>query len=853
MRLARKRIGGLSAVALAVAGGAAFVTVGGVLAETGLRSHLPAERTAGADVVVAAPQTLDQPDDLDAALPERAQLPGRLVDRLGGLAEASAAVGEVSFPAAVVSGGGTASGPDPRTAGRAWSAAELPGGDVAGAAPQGTGEVALDAAAARSAGVGVGDELRVTAAGRTGDYRLSAIVADAGSGVFFADTVAAEFDARADGAGRAGPAGGPPAAGVDLIALRSAPGTSAEELAEAVRGDVEASGSDAVVYAGDARGDAEAPAASAGRATLLAIAGSLSGTVLLIVGFAVAGAVSVSVAAQRRDLALLRIVGATPRRIRRLVAVPDLFSAAVALLPGIAAGYLLAAWLHELLAGVGVVPAGLPVAVGPLPAVAAAVLLLGTVWLASVAASAPVSAAPPIGALAESAAQPRPPRPWRARAGAALMAASAVLSVPPLLVDSRMGMVGTATASLVAVIGLALAGPALVRALTGAAARRLPARASALTWLAVRNLHGHAYRVAGAAASLAMAVAFTLGYAYAHTTPVAAADMQRSESTLAQHRVSAPGIGGVPDEAASAVRDAPGVAAAVASIPTSVAWPYQALGEDTRSFDVLPADALGPGAAAVVDPGVVDGDLDRLSGSAIAVGASYADRRGVEVGDTPAFRLGDGTRVRARVAALYERELAFGPVLLSRDLVAGHVTGGLPTALLVRTRDGEEAAAAGALESVAAEHPGVEVAAAAGSAESGGETSALPADTVLNFVVLSALLGYMLMAVANRLAAQTLQRGAEVSALRSVGMTPGQVRSVLRRESLMLAAGAVAAGVVAVAVPLALVGIGYLGRPWPGGPVWLLPASAAVVALLAWLSVEFPARRLVAAAARREE
>ncbi|MBB5998224.1 hypothetical protein [Streptomonospora salina] len=55
-----------------------------------------------------------------------------------------------------------------------------------------------------------------------------------------------------------------------------------------------------------------------------------------------------------------------------------------------------------------------------------------------------------------------------------------------------------------------------------------------------------------------------------------------------------------------------------------------------------------------------------------------------------------------------------------------------------------------------------------------------------------------------------------------------------------------------MAVPPALVGIGYLGRPWPGGPAWLLPAAAATVAVVAWLSVEPPARRLVAAAERRE-
>ncbi|GAB3444245.1 hypothetical protein GCM10027570_13470 [Streptomonospora sediminis] len=431
------------------------------------------------------------------------------------------------------------------------------------------------------------------------------------------------------------------------------------------------------------------------------------------------------------------------------------------------------------------------------------------------------------------------------------MAGSLVLGATPLFIDSRMGMVGTATASMLAVIGLALAGPALVRAVTGAIARRLPARTSTLTWLAVHNLHGHAYRVAGAVASLAMAVAFTLGYAYAQTTPVAAAAMQQSEGALAQYQVSAPGLGGVPEEAVAAVRDAPGVAAAVASTPTSVVWSHRMFANDFDTYEVLSAGAIGPGAAQAIDPEATAGGLDRLDGDTVALSASYARQREVGVGDTAEFRMGDGARVSAEVVALYERDLGFGQVLVADDLASGHVTGGLPATLLVRAQPGQESAVGDALDTVAAEHPGLRVGPAAGSQGASSGSAELPADAILNFVVLSALLGYMLMSVANRLAAQTLQRGGEVASLRSIGMTPAQVRALLRRESAMLAVGAIAAGAVAVVVPLVMAGIGFLGRPWPGGPVWLLPAAAGVVALLAWLSVEIPARRLVAAEAQR--
>ncbi|MBB4935183.1 putative ABC transport system permease protein [Lipingzhangella halophila] len=845
-KLARGQISGLLAVAIAVMGGAAFVTIGGVLADTGLRSHPPVERLPGAEAVVTAPQSLSQAEDLDVALPERRGLPETLVERLDDLPEVDTAVGDIGFPAAVATAEGATSGADPRTAGRAWSSTALLGStEVTGTPPRNADEVALDAATASEAGVEVGDQVPVTAAGQTSEYRLSAVVDTASSGIFLADAAAAELAGRTDG---------PREGTVDLVGVSAAPGVSSDDLDDAVRGSIGAADStEGEVYSGAARGDAETPAAASARTLLLMLAGSFSGVVLVVIGFTVAGAVSISVAAQRRQLALLRAIGATPRQIRRLVLTPNLLATLVALPFGIGAGYVLASQMHGLLAGFGLFPPTLPMSLGPLPAVAAAALLSLTVWISVLAASAGASNVEPATALVETAAEPRAPRPWRLGAGAALLLASVVLSVSPLLIGSELAIVGTAIGSLVAVIGLGLAGPALLRMVSGALARRLPATASPLTWLAVRNLHGHSYRVAGAVASLAMVVTFLLGYGYSHTTLLTASADQKTAGELADYQISASQLGGLPDGLASSVRDASGVAAAVTSTPTSVVWPSEEFGDHV--LEERSVQALGPDAGEVLDLGVTEGDLDRLTGDTVALGASFAGSNDAEVGDRVSFHMGDGAEVEAEVVALYERELGYGPVTLSRDLASGHVTGDLEASLLVRAESGEEPGEATetgqALARVAQERPGVEVTPLTASGDAAGGGLQVPAETMINLVVLVALLGYMLLSVANRLAAQTLQRGPEVTTLRAVGMTPGQVRSLLRRESLIIAVGAIGAGVLATAIPLLFAGIGLLGRPWPGGPVWPLPTIVLVVALLAWLCVEFPGRRLAAATIRR--
>lgn len=81
----------------------------------------------------------------------------------------------------------------------------------------------------------------------------------------------------------------------------------------------------------------------AARSLLILLSSSLAGIILLITGFVTAGALGVAIAGQRRELALMRAVGATPKQIRRLAADQATVIAALALVPGIPLGYVLAA------------------------------------------------------------------------------------------------------------------------------------------------------------------------------------------------------------------------------------------------------------------------------------------------------------------------------------------------------------------------------------------------------------------------------------------------------------------------------------------------------------------------------
>ncbi|MFJ2259594.1 FtsX-like permease family protein [Streptomyces sp. NPDC087844] len=858
VRMAGHRITALLAVACAVLGGAALITGTGVLAESGLRSQLPAGRLAGADVVVSTDQSFHPAGDLPIALPERGTVPAGLVDRLAELPGVTAAVGDVSFPAAVIDADGrVVPTGEPRAAGHGWSSTRLlTDPKVGGAKPSGAAEVALDRATAEAAGVRAGDRVEIVAAGRSAaGYRVTAVVDAPGAGILFADPTAARLSGR-DGSD--GSKTGARAGTVDLVGLRTEPGAE-DSVATAARETIRNAATDAdkkadkkagrkadrgadggaavIVSTGSARGDIASPGAGAARSLLILLAGSLSGIIMLIIGFVMASALAVSIGGQRRDLALMRAVGATPRQIRRLAAAQASVIAAVAVVPGVGLGYPLAGQFRRMLVDREVVPAGLPLTYSPLPALAAVLLLGLAVQVSARGAAWRTSRLPATEAVAESRSEPRTPSRIRIRAGLLLIVAAMSLSAVPLLSRTVLGAAATSMAGIIGAIGLALAGPALVRGIGDAAARRLRPGVSAPTWLAVANIRGYALRLSGVVSALAMAVVFVLTYTLAQTTVMSATAQDTRAGTLAQQSLSAPGLGGVPADTLADVTRTDGVRAAAPVGTTTVVWEYEMFGEP--EVEAAPAMILTPAAPDVLDLGVRDGGLAGLTGDTVAVDSEVARSRDAGVGERIDLVLGDGSRVSPEVVAVYDRGLGFGPVAVSHDLAEGHTTAGLDQSVLVRT-DGTDAARR-SLAELAASRPGLVLEPT--DTGSGDSLSDAPATVWINLATIVVLLGYLLLSIANKLVATTAQRRNEIATLRLNGTTPRQILAMMRREAAVIGVASLATGLLLSAIPLALLGIGFLDRPWPAGPVWLLPAVALTVLTTAFVTVELPTRQ----------
>ncbi|MBW4719959.1 ABC transporter permease [Saccharothrix sp. SC076] len=820
-RLVRARKLAFVGAFVAILCGSAVVAACGMLMESGLRSGVPTERYAAAPVVVGGNQEV-RPEGADALTAQQVgtppPVPGDLVGRVAAVPGVTKAVGETTFPARVVAGGGPV-----EVLGHNWDSAVLTPFELrAGRAPAADDEVVLDAALAGRAGVDVGGRVDVMTTSTPRTYRVVGVAAPAGadalakqSGAYFTEDHAGELSGVPGRFHAIGVFG----AGDDL----------ADRVGKAL------AGQGVVVTSGDDRGTVEFAAVGQSRLVLLAISGSFGGIALLVAVFVVVGTLTLGIDQRRRELALLRAIAATPRQIGKLIGAETTLVAGVAAALGAAGGVLVGQGLRDAFAAIGVIPDDLALTVGPLPLLAAFALGLGAARLAAWVASRRPARIPPTEALGEAAVERPVVGRGRLITGRVFALGGVGLATTPLYLSGELAAALTSMSVLLVVIGLALLGPRAVGPVLRVVSAPL-ARFGVPGYLAAANNRANQRRLASALTPLMLSVAFAVVNFFSQTTVTAATVTETAEVTTADYALSAPG--GISPEVAEEARRLPGVAAAGSAVRTQVIVTTN-MGE---VVEVERQPALGvAGTDGVLDLGVVSGSFDDLRGDTVALSASTARWRGVGLGDEVAMHLDDGTPVKLRVVATYERALAFGDRVLPADLARAHSASRLDSQVLVKLEpNADRAAAVAALGGLADRYPGLAVVAKADIAPA--ERGDQQMQFWVNIVAVGVILGYIAIAVANTLVLTTAQRRREFALLRLVGGTRRQVVRMMRAEALALVGIAVVVGSVIPAVPLALLGWSLTGTPLPSGPIAVYLGITGFAALLGLLALALPTR-----------
>ncbi|MFF4620304.1 FtsX-like permease family protein [Nonomuraea jabiensis] len=753
----RHRKAGFAGAFVALLCAAALVTACGMLLETGLRGGVAPERYAGAPVIVAGDQyvrqTKESGKEKAKLLSERRWIPASLAQDLARVPGVTKVVTEVSFPYA----GFTAHG---------WESAALTPFTLAGGrAPEAADEVVVDA----------------RHAGRTiPGHRVVGVTAQALPGqdtIFFATGEARRLAGR-DGL---------------VTAIGVWP-----RVEVAVKG--------AVAYTGDERGAVEFPEAESSRVKLISLGGALGGTSLLVAILVVVGTFALSMQQRRREIALLRAVGALPRQVRRLVGGEALLIGAVAGALGSGAGIALGFWLRSRFVDLGAMPANLRLVVSPFPSIVGVVTTLVAAWVAARVSARRTARIRPVEALGETALPAAGIPPVRLVAGLLALAGGVVLTIvlSGLNTEAASSPVTMLTA-LVWTVAVALLGPLVARAVTA-----LPLRAPGVAgYLARKSLRAGTGRLASVIVPLTLMTAMTCTILFVQTTMGHAAQGELSAGVRADHVLG-------PGASAAAARQVPGVRAVTEVLRTSVRI-------DLEKYAV---QAVTPGGLdRTMDLDVVAGSLDGLGDTSAAISRTAAERLDAGLGDRLGLVLGDGTPAEVRVVAIYARGLGFGDLTLSRGLVAGHVDDPRGT-VLVSGGDREALRRAS----------GVAVLDGAGTAQVESPNAAV------TYVAMGLIIAFCAIAVVNTLAMSTLARSRELALLRVVGTTRRQAARMLRAETLTATVVAVALGTAISLVTLAAFSRGMTGSALPYVPPAAYLAVVAAVAALALAATAVPGR-----------
>ncbi|WP_454042209.1 FtsX-like permease family protein [Cellulosimicrobium sp. Marseille-Q8652] len=527
--------------------------------------------------------------------------------------------------------------------------------------------------------------------------------------------------------------------------------------------------------------------------------------------FIIASTFAFSVSERRRDLALLRIVGADAAQLRRMLLSEAVVLGSLGAAVGIPVGIALQHLQTRLLAASEFVPAAFTAPWQPW--VVPASLALGVALsLAGVALAARRAARiDPLDALRATGAAEKPMTRARWVGGGTL-----VLATVALVVTAPFGgLAGAQAMAMSAGITAALAMTVLAPALVPAVVSLAPRPASPIPGLAVANLRDAAARTASTAAPLIVLVALVLSQPVAMLSfgeAALAQTVRGTEADLVLRTVGPPdedprqvvGVANASTEWVVPVRVHPS-GSAVPGMSEEIAGTPLAVTTEALVVDPVAFGAAHPGAAGAVDA-LQDGDAAPGPGAA---GLGLGSGGTVSIGDRDLGAFGFGTAVPAGSSSPVG-------VVLPRDLVPEEILDTVPATTFVTLDEGADSAAAARelgrsgqvsdLESWAAD------AGAAGQAENG---------RVL-VVVMAVGAAYAVIGVVNAIAIATSGRRHELAVARASGMTRAQALGAAVLETMLVGASAIFLGVVATSTTALavltstahLTGVATLQVPW---------------------------------------
>ena len=620
------------------------------------------------------------------------------------------------------------------------------------------------------------------------------------------------------------------------ISVAAADGVTGTQLLEAIRPLLPPLGE---VRTGEQQAAVDADAAAsvrAVRAFLLAFAV----LALLVAAFVIANSFSITVAQRTRELATLRLLGASRRQVHRTVVSEGLMIGAVASVVGIGLGFALSEGLVAVFRLMDLQMPKVATVFEPRTILVSLAAGLGVTWLAVRTPARKATKVPPLAALRDTQLGVPPPRRRRDRLAALLLTGAAVLGASGLLSTSEDAVEGRVRAIVLAgvlsFVAAMLLAPRLIRPVAGLVSRPMALLGRLPSSLARRNTVRNARRTASTVAAM------TLGLALSTLAVVVGDAVVSSGESSIRSQLRAPYIVGLPNgwqggsaDLSKAVKDAAGIteAASVRTVGGGLIL------EDGRFVNVSGVSAASlPSVYRFEWRAGSDAAAEGLGSTGALVTESLARSRDLRVGDELQLSPWQGEPVTTVVRGIFADPTSYsllGDVVMDESAFGELFPMPVPTLILVAA-DGPTA-----VEAAVRPFDDAEVLTPRQVAEARNRELMIALrvlSVLLMLVILISLTGMV-----NSLVLSVVERRRELGLLRAVGMSRRQLRSMIRHEAVLTSLLGAALG-----VPMGLlVGVGIVTSLEPHGihlsvPIASLTAILFGTVLLGLLASVIPAR-----------